>query len=77
VSLPQILHLLKLLLAAVVTGCGTVLAAALQGAIVLPPTVTAVLTSIVSIGAGLGIASGGVEKPSGAPPSPAPPPGGP
>jgi len=67
----QFFHLLKLLASVIVTGCGAVLAAALQGAIVLPPSVQAVLTSITAIGAGLGIASGGVgAKPAPAPASP-------
>jgi hypothetical protein len=69
-ALPQILHLLKLLLAAVVTTSGAILAASLQGAVVLPPSVVAILTSIVSVGAGLGIASGGVEAPKSPPPPP-------
>lgn len=67
-SFPQLLALAKLIAAALVTTSGALLAASLHGAIVLPPTVVAVLTSIVSIGAGLGIASGGVESPKPAAP---------
>lgn len=68
-NLAQLLYLAKLAAAVVVTTSGTLLAAHLQGAIVLPPSVVAILTSITGVGAGLGIASGGVAKPIPNPPT--------
>ena len=71
-NIPQVFYILKLVAAAVVTGAGSLLTASLAGAITLPPSVVAVLTSITAVGAGLGIASGGVNAKPVPAPAPAP-----
>lgn len=68
-ALEKFLAVAKPIAALVITVAGGILAMG-QGGITLPAWLVAVCTSLVSIGAGLGIASSGVQKP--ALPAPAP-----